>query len=129
VWTFVRPNLYEQGRANIVIYNWDLQSNVLVDLSASGMNIGDQFQIRDAENWFGGAIVSGTYTGDPVAIPMTGLQVALPNGVVPNPQPHTAPQFGAFVLLSGGAMNIYQPQSAAARRGGGRAPAPIKNAR
>jgi hypothetical protein len=100
-----------------------------VDLSASGLNPGDQFQIRDAENWFGGAVVSGTYTGDPVTIPMTGLQVAVPNGVVPNPQPHTAPQFGAFVLLSGAAMNVYQPEGVSSQRGGGRAPAPIKKVR
>lgn len=100
VWMAVRPNLYEPGRANIVIYNWDLLSTVQVDLSTAGVQSGDQFEIRDAENWFGGAIVSGTYSGGTVTIPMTGLQVALPNGVVPNPQPHTAPQFGVFVVLS-----------------------------
>jgi hypothetical protein len=131
VWTFVRPNLYEPGRGNIVIYNWDLQGSVQVDLSGSGINAGDSYQIRDAENWFAGALVSGTYAGGPVTIPMTGLQVALPNGVVPNPQPHTAPQFGVFVLLSGGAMNIYQPQSASSpdRRGGKGAPPSIKRVR
>lgn len=101
VWTSVRPNLYEPGRANIVIYNWDLQPTVQVDLSAAGLNPGDTYEIHDGENWFGSAVASGTYNGGTVAIPMTGLQVALPNGVVPNPQPHTAPQFGIFVVLSG----------------------------
>jgi hypothetical protein len=101
VWTFVRPNIYEPGRANIVIYNWDLQSFAQVDLSAAGVRPGDYFEIRDGENWFGGALVSGVYSGGTVTIPMAGLQVALPNGVVPNPQPHTAPQFGVFVVLSG----------------------------
>jgi hypothetical protein len=131
VWSFVRPNLYEPGRANIVIYNWNPQPAVQVDLSSSGINVGDQFQIRDAENWFGGAVVSGTYTGDPVSIPMLGLVVALPNGIVPNPQPHTAPQFGAFILLSGAAMNVFQPQPQLSpdRRGGGRAPSPMKQVR
>jgi hypothetical protein len=104
VWTSVRPNLYEPGRANIVIYNWDLKPTVAVDLSAAGLQPGQTFEIRDGENWFGSAVASGTYSGDPVTIPMTGLQVALPNGVVPNPQPHTAPQFGVFVVVptSGG---------------------------
>jgi hypothetical protein len=129
VWTFVRPNLYEPGRAHIVIYNWDLLSNVQVDLSASGIQAGDAFQIRDAENWFRGTLVSGTYTGAPVTIPMTGLQVAPPNGVVPNPQPHTAPQFGVFVLLSGDAMNIYQPDQSALRRGGAGRPHIVKSIR
>jgi hypothetical protein len=107
VWSFARPNPFEPGRANVVIYNWDLRSSVQVDLSTAGIKIGDKFQIRDGENWFGGALVSGTYTGAPVTIPMAGLQVALPNGVVPNPQPHTAPQFGVFVVLSGNAMNVF----------------------
>lgn len=100
VWVSVRPNLYEPGRANIVIYNWDLQPTVQVDLSQAGLNPGDTYEIHDGENWFGSAVASGTYNGGTVAIPMTGLQVALPNGVVPNPQPHTAPQFGVFVVLS-----------------------------
>jgi hypothetical protein len=100
VWISVRPNLYEPGRANIVVYNWDLRSTVQVDLSTAGVNSGDTFEIRDGENWFGPAVASGTYNGGTVSIPMTGLQVALPNGVVPNPQPHTAPQFGVFVVQS-----------------------------
>jgi hypothetical protein len=108
VWTFVRPNEYEAGRANIVVYNWDLGSSVTVDLSGAGINVGDSYQIRDAENWYGGAVAQGTYTGSPVTIPMSGLQVAQPVGSVPYPPSHTAPQFGAFVLLSGTALtNTY----------------------
>ncbi len=102
-WTFVRPNLYEPGRANIVIYNWGLLPAVAVDLTSSGIQPGDPFQIRDAENWFAGPVVSGTYTGAPVTVPMSGLQVAQPVGSVPSTPAHTAPQFGAFVLLSGNA--------------------------
>jgi hypothetical protein len=30
---------------------------------------------------------------------MTGLAVAAPNGNVPTPPKHSAPEFGAFVLL------------------------------
>ncbi len=101
LWVFVRPNIYEPGRANIVIYNWNLQSTVPVDLSQAGVQPGDPFEIRDGENWPAGPILSGTYNGGTVSIPMTGLKVALPNGVVPNPQPHTAPQFGVFVVRSG----------------------------
>src|SRR6185295_3361546 len=61
VWTSVRPNAYEPGRANIVIYNWPLNASVPVDLSASGIKVGDTYQVRDAENWFHGPVVSGTY--------------------------------------------------------------------
>ena len=108
IWTFVRPNQYEPGRANIVIYDWDLAPFVTVDLSKSGIKVGDQYQIRDAQNWYHGAVVSGTYDGSPVTIPMSGLTVAQPVGSVPYPPSHTAPQFGVFVLLSGTALpNTY----------------------
>jgi hypothetical protein len=108
VWTAVRPNAYDAGRANIVIFNWPLNSSVPVDLSPSGIRVGDQYQIRDAENWYNGPVVSGTYTGAPVNVPMTGLTVVQPFGSVPYPASHTAPQFGVFVLLSGTALtNTY----------------------
>jgi Malectin domain/Viral BACON domain len=101
LWAAVRPNAYEPGRANIVVFNWNLSPTVTVDLSASGIKIGDSYQIRDTENWYNGPVVSGIYTGSPVTIPMTGLTVMQPFGSVPYPVVHTAPQFGAFVLLSG----------------------------
>jgi Malectin domain/Viral BACON domain len=108
VQTLVRPNAYEPGRANVVIFNWNMQGSVQVDLSASGIKAGDSYQIRDAQNWFGGPVVSGTYSGAPVTIPMTGLALAQPVGSVPNRATHTAPLFGTFVLLSGTALtNAY----------------------
>lgn len=102
-WVFLRPNLYEPGRANIVIYNWGLQPAISLNLASTGIQPGAPFQIRDAENWFGAPVVSGIYTSDPVTIPMSNLQVVQPVGTVPYPPSHTAPQFGVFVLLSGNA--------------------------
>jgi hypothetical protein len=98
VWTFVRPNRYESGRANIAVYNWNLAPVVSIDVSGV-VAAGATYEIRDAENFFGRPIVSGTYDGRPIAIPMTGLTAAQPNGDVPAPPRHTAPEFGAFVLL------------------------------
>ena len=96
---YVRPNQYEPGRGNIVIFNWPLQSAVSVDLSSLGLAVGQQFTIMDAENFFGAPVVAGTYTGAPVSIPMTGLQRGLPVGNVDTVPPDTAPEFGAFVVL------------------------------
>jgi hypothetical protein len=107
VWTAVRPNTYEPGRANVTVYNWSLSPTVQVDLSNAGIRIGDTYQIRDAENFFNGPIATGTYNGSPVTIPMTNLTVVQPFGVVPYPPSHTAPQFGVFVVLSGNAANVY----------------------
>ena len=108
VWTSVRPNPYDLGRANVVVVNWDLRATVDVDVSAVGMKVGDAFVIRDAENWYGGAVVTGTYTGAPITLPMTGLTIVQPVGSVPYTPSHTAPQLGVFVLLSGEALkNTY----------------------
>jgi hypothetical protein len=100
-WISVRPNFYEAGRANIVIYNWSQWPLVNVDLRNTGIRIGDRFEIRDAQNWFAGPLLSGVYVGQSVPVPMTGLTVAFPNGTVPNPQPHTPPEFGVFIVRSG----------------------------
>lgn len=98
VWVFVRPNAYEQGRGNITIYNWDMKSSVLVDLS-SVLNPGDEYEIRDAQNFWGAPVTTGTYDGKPVSVTMTGLIRAVPVGRVTRQPVHTAPGFGSFVVL------------------------------
>jgi uncharacterized protein (TIGR03437 family) len=98
-WAFVLPNSYEPGRANIVIYNWDLKSAVDVDVSAV-LKLGASYEIRDAEYFFGPPIATGTYSGGQIHINMTGLLLAAPVGNVPSIPKHTAPEFGAFILIS-----------------------------
>ncbi len=53
--------------------------------------------------WLSGIkpVVTGRYDGKPVVIPMTGLTVAAPIGLPAKYKtpPHTAPEFGAFVLM------------------------------
>ncbi|HEY3457356.1 MAG TPA: hypothetical protein VGK64_22440 [Bryobacteraceae bacterium] len=98
IWTFVQPNKYETGRANIAVYNWNLAPTVSVDVTGA-IAPGTRYQILDAQNYFGAPVAAGTYDGTPISIPMTGLTIATPNGSVPTPPTHTAPQFGAFVLI------------------------------
>jgi hypothetical protein len=98
VWTFVHSNAYEPGRGNIVVYNWDQKNSIDVDLS-SILTAGARFEIRDAENFFAPPILLGTYDGHVARISMTGLSTVQPNGLVPHPPAHTAPEFGAFVVL------------------------------
>jgi hypothetical protein len=102
VLSVVRPNQYETGRANIAIYNWSLLSSVAVDLSASGLKSGDGFEIRNAQNFFGPAVLTGTYNGSAVTIPMVGLVAAAPIGAAVR-APATGPEFNAFVVLPTGA--------------------------
>ncbi len=93
---FVRPNPYEAGRAQIVVYNWANQSAVNVDIG-SVLFPGAQFQVRNAQNYFGAPVLSGTYAGGSISLPMTGLTPATPVGL-PAP-PATGPEFNAFVLI------------------------------
>jgi hypothetical protein len=98
IWTFVQPNKYETGPANIAIYNWNLAPTVSVDVTGA-IAPGTRYEILDVQNYFGAPIATGTYDGSPVSTPMSGLTIATPNGSVPTPPTHTAPQFGAFVLV------------------------------
>jgi hypothetical protein len=95
----VRPNRYQPGRAHVIVYNWELQPQVSVDLSTIGLTSGQRFEIRDVHDLFGAAVVSGTYTGAPVALPMTGLRVAQPVWNQAVPPRHPAPEFAVFVVL------------------------------
>ena len=75
-----------------------MQRIVLVDVSGV-LDRGVVYEIRDAQNFFGPPVASGTYNGELIPVPMTGLTPAAPNGDVPTPPRHSAPEFGAFVLL------------------------------
>jgi hypothetical protein len=96
----VRPNRYEAGRAHIAVYNWQDKPQVSLDLSGTGLTVGQSFEIRDAQNYFGSSpVFSGVYNGSAVTIPMSGLTVGVPVGTVPVAPRHTAPRFGAFVVV------------------------------
>jgi hypothetical protein len=98
VWSFVRPNAYESGRANVIIYNWDLKLSVAVDFSGV-LKSGDKYVIRDAEDFFGTPVLSGIYSGGSINLPMTGLTMAPTVGTFPITPKHTSPEFAVFVLL------------------------------
>jgi hypothetical protein len=96
---FVRPNLYEPGRAHIVIYNWGHLNAVTADLSATGLKKGQSYQIRDAQNYFGKVVGTGIYDGKPVPINVAGLTaVARPLGVNV-PVTHTSSEFQVLVVV------------------------------
>jgi hypothetical protein len=98
VQVFVRPSRSERGRANIIVYNWARGRAVSADLSAANLEMGSRFVVRDAQNYFGDPVATGTYTGLPVQIPMSGLTVAPPIGDGLKTPAHTGPEFAVFVL-------------------------------
>lgn len=95
---FVRPNKYEAGRGNIVIYNWQKLSTVSVDPSAAGLKPGDVYELHNTANFYGD-VITGTYNGGSITIPMTGRTVAKPQGANFVTPASTFPEFGAFVIM------------------------------
>jgi len=94
---FVRPNRYEPGRANIVVYDWDNSGKVAVNVR-SVLDLGAAYEVRNAEDFFSPPVITGTFDGQPIQLPMTGLTVAKPMAALRTPPP-TGPTFNVFVLL------------------------------
>jgi len=108
---FVRTNLYEDGRANIIVYNWDNLDNVSVDVS-SVLPLNSSFEVRNAQDFFAAPVLSGVFRGQRLQLPMTNLTVAPVNGPLNGPlvtAPPTGPTFNVFVLLlRGNALRIQR---------------------
>ncbi len=96
---FVRPSRHQEGRANVVIYNWDNADSVDVDLSAV-LQPGNEFSLLDGQNVLGGAVLTGIYDGNPVTVDMTGGPRAQPVGTPAStyPEDETTPTFNVFVV-------------------------------
>ena len=97
--TIVRPNQYEPGRAHVIVYNWPGSATVSVDLS-SVLKVGTNFEIRDAQNYFGAPLVTGVYTGEQIVLPMNLTDVAPIVGNRHLSNVHTPAEFGVFVVLT-----------------------------
>jgi len=96
---FVRPNRYERGRANVVIYNWTRQNTVAVGL-ANVLRPGERYEVRDVQDFFGSPVVRGVYSGGSVDIPVTRTMPPTPTGAAGAPAPPTAPEFAVFVVTA-----------------------------
>ena len=95
---FVRVNPWEPGRANVIVYNWGRAASVPVD-PAGALRIGDHFEVRNVQDFFGAPILTGTYAGGPLGIPMTGVAPPAIIGGAPHAPPQTGPDFDVFVVL------------------------------
>jgi hypothetical protein len=58
------------------------------------MNLGWLFEVKNIQDYFGPAVLSGTFDGSTVSLPMVGLSVAAPIGA-PTPAP-CSPTFNTF---------------------------------
>ncbi len=95
-----RRNEYEPGRANIGVYNWDKKTDLDLDLSGIGLEATDEYEIRDAKNFFGQPLAKGVAGKTPRAmVSLANLTVAKPTGQGLVTPPHTAPEFLALVVI------------------------------
>jgi hypothetical protein len=92
----VRANAYEPGRATIIVYNWALADTVTADISGV-LSPGENYEVRNAQDYFGPVVLKGSYDGQPLPLPMRGLSVSKPVGH--SSAPVTGPQFNVFVIL------------------------------
>src|SRR5713226_9277346 len=74
--TVVRPNQYQRGRGHIVVYNWDLDETVAVDVSQV-LDVGMTFELRNAQNYFE-VVRSGVYDGSRLVISPSDTRIADP---------------------------------------------------
>lgn len=103
---FVLPNKYESGRAHIAIYNWDHSNTVSVDITNTGLEKGDQYELINSLNYFND-VITGIYDGSgKIPIPMTGHTSAQAIGSKQYPI-HSLPEFGAFLIRKSGHIETY----------------------
>lgn len=94
----VRPNQYEPGRANIIVYNWEQHATVGADLSRV-LNAGDRYVVRNVQDFDGTPVARGTYQGGSIQLPMAGVTPPAPVGRAFTPPPVTGPTFNVFVVM------------------------------
>lgn len=87
---------YTANLGQISIINWASNDVAAVDFS-SVLLTGQAYTLRNAQDYYGVTVLSGTYAGGTVNVPMTNLSYTLPLGVT-NIPPISSPVFNAFVL-------------------------------
>ena len=108
---FVRPNGFEPGRGNIIVYNYSLAASKNVDLSLAGVQVGHNYRIYRALDIWGTPVATGTYAGGTVSVPIASWAPPQPRNGLGAGFPTYAPAFEVFVV-----------RSEAAQGGGGEPP-------
>ncbi len=102
---FVKANAYDPRRAKIVIYNYDEDANVSVDLS-SVLKAGEAYRIHSVFGLFNNPLLTGIYDGNPVSIPMDEIDAPQPTGTnnIDDIEDNPHRKFGTFILTHAGCV-------------------------
>jgi hypothetical protein len=103
----VYSNDHEAGRAHVVAHTPSGATSIDIDLSLTGLVNGQAYSIKNAFNYFGDEVASGTYdSGDPeitVSLTAEATDVATPIGMGSTPAT-TVPDFAVFIVVPGEAV-------------------------
>jgi hypothetical protein len=98
----IRPNAYQAGRANVIVYAPSGAASININLSTAGLVNGQLFTIQNAFNFNGAPLISATFNAASpiISIPLNGLTTSVtpPIGSSYTP-PTTSPQMAVFVVL------------------------------
>lgn len=94
----VRPSLYENGRATVVVINWGKDRSAVVDVRGV-LDAGDRYEVRNVQDLFGAPVTSGTAPGSSISVPLGGVAPPVPVGLEASPAPRTGPAFDVFLIL------------------------------
>ena len=94
---FVLPNKYEQGRAHLVIYNWDSTDTLQINISHAGFQPGDIVELINVMDYYNDIITDTLNDAGMINVAMTGHTFA---PVIGSDKPPVSqfPVFGAFVI-------------------------------
>jgi len=67
----VRPNQYEPGRANVIVFNWARKPTVEF-LPDKVLRLGDSYRLLNPRDLFGKPVAAGRFEGGPIAVPVAG---------------------------------------------------------
>jgi hypothetical protein len=102
----VRPNIYEIGKANIIVYGISEPTSINVNLATTGLTDNQAYTIKNAFDFFGDDVATGVYDAGSttISLPLNGAatDVAEPTGLGYTPAT-TVPLFGVFVVVPGDA--------------------------
>lgn len=99
----VSANAHDQRRARVVIYNYDEDATVSVDLSSVLKN-GEAYRVYHVFDLFTAPLLTGVYDGSPVSFPMGTVAPVQPTGTPDGIELEDDPQakFATFIVTHGG---------------------------
>lgn len=98
----IRPNSYQPGRANVVIYTTGNPTAININLTAAGLTQGQGYIIKNAFDWGGPTVASGVFNAasPTISVPLNGTatSVAPPIGMASTPAT-TCPNFCTMIVI------------------------------